>query len=240
MPRSRVYKLARPGVTSRTSTSSPNERNCCSYSRPHFLLVHRYTRNTHQLFGLIRDPVAVDFVKCLLLCGHVLAVVEVSWKNIDGVNTVPYQIQEQRKHATHDCHIFSANSQSLVIVRESSIGSVPSVLQTVRVRARRVHLLKSTDSASGSMSAFFAPHRPRVGGSMTESYTVAGQVLRSSEKACLRSPASRDRNTRRFDSASISARVEKSCWLGRSQPGVSLAFNHLPTDAGSVVKYDFQ
>ena len=110
-------------------------------------------------------------------------------------------------------------------------------LQTVRVRERRVHLLKSTDPASESMSAFFAPHRPRVGGSMTESYTAAGQVLRSSEKACLRSPASRDRNTRRFDSASVSARVEKSCWLGRSQPGVSLAFNHLPTDAGSVVKY---
>ena len=75
---------------------------------------------------------------------------------------------------------------------------------------------------------------------MTESYTAAGQVLRSSEKACLRSAASRDRNTRRFDSASVSARVEKSCWLGRSQPGVSLAFNHLPTDAGSVVKYVFQ
>ena len=98
----------------------------------------------------------------------------------------------------------------------------------------------ATDPASESMSAFFAPHRPRVGGSLTESYTAAGQVLRSSEKACLRSPASRDRNTRRFDSASVSARVEKSCWLGRFQPGVSLAFNHLPTDAGSVVKYVFQ
>ena len=135
--------------------------------------------------------------------------------------------------------MISLGSQLICVNRWQSIAHSLCVANGQSLRTTR-SFVEIDRPRVGSMSAFFAPHRPRVGGSMTESYTAVGQVLRSSEKACLRSPASRERNTRQFDSASVSARVEKSCWLGRSQPGVSLAFNHLPTDAGSVVKDVFQ